>query len=56
MYNFISGILLKNIKTILVNNSGYTKKKQKPLKELIWKYIKLENPIKLKANYAVFIY
>ena len=46
----------KNIKTILVNSSAYTKEKRKPLEELIWKYIKLENPIKLKANYAVFIY
>jgi len=46
----------KNIKTILVNRGCYTKEKRKPLKELIWKYIKLENPVKLKANYAVFIY
>jgi hypothetical protein len=37
-------------------NSGYNKEKQKPLKELIWKYIKLKNPIELKANYAAFIY
>ena len=46
----------KNIKTILVNSGGYTKEKRKPLEELIWKYIKLENPIKLKANYTIFIY
>ena len=41
---------------MLVNSGGYTKKKQKPLEELMWKYIKLENPVKLKANYTVFIY
>ena len=41
---------------MLVNSSGYNKEKRKPLKELIQKYIKLKNPIKLKANYAVFIY
>ena len=46
----------KNIKTILVNSGGYIKEKRKPLKELIWKYIKLENLIKLKANCTVFIY
>ena len=46
----------KNIKTILVNSGSYTKEKRKPLKELIQKYIKLENSIKLKANYTVFIY
>ena len=46
----------KNIKTILVNSSYYTKEKRKPLKKLIQKYIKLENPVKLKANYAAFIY
>ena len=45
----------KNIKTMLVNSSSYTKEKQKPLEELIQKYIKLENPVKLKANYAAFI-
>ena len=48
--------ITKNIKTILVNSDGYTKEKQKPLKELIQKYIKLKNPIKLKANYTIFIY
>ena len=41
---------------MLVNSSGYTKEKQKPLEELIQKYIKLENPVKLKANYTIFIY
>ena len=46
----------KNIKTILVNSGGYTKEKRKPLEELMWKYIKLENPIELKANCAAFIY
>jgi len=45
----------KNIKTILVNSGDYTKEKRKPLEELIWKYIKLENPVKLKANYTIFI-
>jgi len=44
----------KNIKAILVN-SGYNKEKRKPLEELMWKYIKLENPIELKANCAAFI-
>ena len=48
--------ITKNIKTILVNNSSYTKEKRKPLEELIWKYIKLENPVKLKANHTTFIY
>ncbi len=48
--------MAENIKTILVNSGGYTKEKRKPLEELIWKYIKLENPIKLEANYTVFIY
>ena len=48
--------IAENIKTILVNSSGYTKKKRKPLKELIWKYIKLENSIELEVNCAVFIY
>ena len=47
--------ITKNIKTILVNSGGYTKEKRKPLEELIQKYIKLENPIKLKANRAIFI-
>ena len=46
----------ENIKTILVNSGGYTKEKRKPLEELIQKYIKLENPIKLKTNYTTFIY
>ena len=46
----------KNIKTILVNSSSYIKEKRKPLEELMWKYIKLENPIKHKANYTAFIY
>ena len=41
---------------MLVNSGAYTKEKWKSLKELIWKYIKLENPIKLKANYTAFIY
>ena len=41
---------------MLVNSGGYTKEKRKPLEELIQKYIKLENPIKLKANRAIFIY
>jgi len=41
---------------MLVNSGGYTKEKRKPLEELIWKYIKLENPVELKANRAVFIY
>ena len=45
----------KNIKAILVNSS-YNKKKQKPLKKLMWKYIKLKNSVELKANYTVFIY
>ena len=45
----------EDIRAILVNSS-YNKEKRKPLKELIQKYIKLENPVKLKANYAVFIY
>ena len=48
--------ITKNIKTMLVNSSSYTKKKRKPLKELIQKYIKLENFIKLKANCTTFIY
>ena len=48
--------IAKNIKAILVNSSGYNKEKQKPLKKLIQKYIKLENPVELKANYTVFIY
>ncbi len=48
--------ITENIKIILVNSSSYTKEKQKPLKELIQKYIKLKNPIKLKANYTIFIY
>ena len=47
--------ITENIKAILVNNN-YNKKKRKPLKELIQKYIKLKNPIKFKTNYAVFIY
>jgi hypothetical protein len=47
--------VVNNIKAILVNSSC-NKEKRKPLKELIWKYIKLENPVELKANYAVFIY
>ena len=47
--------ITENIKAILVNSS-YNKEKRKPLKKLIQKYIKLENPIKLKANYAMFIY
>ena len=46
----------KNIKTILVNSSSYTKERRKPLKELIQKYIKLQNPIELKANRTVFMY
>ena len=41
---------------MLVNSSGYNKEKRKPLKKLIWKYIKLKNFIKLEANYAIFIY
>ena len=41
---------------MLVNSGAYTKEKRKPLEELIWKYIKSENPIKLKANYTAFIY
>ena len=41
---------------MLVNSGGYTKEKWKPLKELIWKYIKSENPVELKANYTAFIY
>ena len=41
---------------MLVNSSSYTKEKQKPLKELIQKYIKLKNPVELKANYTAFIY
>ena len=45
----------KNIKTILVNSSGYAKEKRKPLEELIQKYIKSQDPIKLKANYAAFM-
>ena len=45
----------KNIKAILVNSS-YNKEKRKPLKKLIWNYIKLKNPVKFKANYTVFIY
>jgi hypothetical protein len=47
--------IAENIKTMLVNSS-YNKEKQKPLKKLIWKYIKLENPMEFKANYAAFIY
>ena len=47
--------IAKNIKAILVNSS-YNKKKRKPLKELIQKYIKLKNSVKLKANYTTFIY
>ena len=46
----------KNIKAILVNSGGYNKKKRKPLEELIWKYIKSQDPIELKANRAAFIY
>jgi len=41
---------------MLVNSGGYTKEKWKPLEELMWKYIKLENPVKLEANCAAFIY
>ena len=48
--------IAKNIKTILVNSGSYTKEKRKPLEELIQKYIKLKNSIKLKANYTAFIY
>ena len=47
--------IAENIKAILVNSS-YNKEKRKPLKELIQKYIKLKNPIELKANYTAFIY
>ena len=36
---FCEEYITKNIKAILVN-SGYNKEKRKPLKELIWKYIK----------------
>ena len=46
----------ENIKTMLVNSSGYTKEKRKPLEELMQKYIKLKNPVKFKANCTVFIY
>jgi len=45
----------KNIKTILVNSGSYIKEKRKPVEELMWKYIKLKNPVELKANYTVFI-
>ena len=45
----------KNIKAILVNSS-YNKEKRKLLKKLMWKYIKLKNPVELEANYTVFIY
>ena len=45
----------ENIKALLVNSS-YNKEKRKPLKELIQKYIKLENPMELEANCAIFIY
>ena len=48
--------IAENIKAMLVNSGGYNKEKWKPLKELIQKYIKLENFIELKTNYTVFIY
>jgi len=41
---------------MLVNNGGYIKEKWKPLEELMWKYIKSKNFIKLEANYVIFIY
>ena len=52
---FYKWYITENIKAILVNSS-YNKEKRKPLEELIWKYIKLKNPVELKANYTAFIY
>ena len=46
--------IAENIKTMLVNSGGYTKEKWKPLEELMWKYIKSENLVKLEANHAAF--